>query len=124
MSALPYKSPLQLARAQGKVDRLDSALEATFAQQLRAEGLPAAERNYVFLPDRKLELDFAWPRARFSVEIDGAVHRITERFHSDREKHALALLAGWVILPVTGRHVRSGQAIAWARALLWERLPL
>ena len=116
-----HVTPLQLARAQGKVDRIDSAIEAQFAQQARAEGLPQWQRNHVFLPDRRLEFDFAWPAVRFAVEIQGAVHRITGHFHRDAEKHALALLAGWIILPVTGRTIRSGQAIKWAKALLWER---
>jgi very-short-patch-repair endonuclease len=120
MNALA-KTPLQLARDQGKVGRIDSAIEATFAMQARAEGLPQWVRNHVFLPDRLLQIDFAWPALRFGIEVQGAVHRIGNHIHRDCEKQALALLAGWTILPVTGRHVRSGQAIAWARSLIWER---
>lgn len=120
MNALP-RTPVQLAQEQGKCGRMDSAIEAAFAMQARAVGLPQWVRNYVFLPNRKLELDFSWPALKFAVEIQGAVHRITERFHGDSEKHALALLAGWTILPVTGRHIRSGKAIEWAQSLLWER---
>lgn len=113
---------LKMARAQGKVDRIDSPIEALFAQQARAEHLPPWERNFIFLPDRKFELDWAWPRIRFGIEIQGAVHAM--HLHRDAEKHALALLAGWTILPVTGRHIRAGQAIRWAKSLLWERAPL
>lgn len=106
-----------------KAVRIDSTIEAMFAQQAKAVKLPPWERNYRFLPDRKLEIDFAWVDIKFGIEIDGAVHRITTRFHADREKHAQALLAGWTILPVTGRHVRGGEAIQWAEELLKRRMP-
>jgi very-short-patch-repair endonuclease len=123
MSANP--ALVRMARQQGKIPaRIDSDIEAKFALHCGAENFPRWERNYRFLPDRKLEIDFAWPALLLGIEIQGAVHRITEHFHRDAEKMALALLAGWTILPVTGRHVRSGQAIAWAKSLLWERAPL
>lgn len=110
---------VRLARAQGKVaGRLDSELEARFVQQLKAVHAPAWERNYRFHGERKWELDFAWPEDRFAVEIDGEVHRIKERFHKDITKHAAALIAGWMVLRVDGRAVRSGEALEWALKLL------
>jgi very-short-patch-repair endonuclease len=119
-----HTSYMRMARTQGKLEgRPDSAIEGIFAQQLRIEHAPSYLRNYVFLPDRKLELDFAWVKIKFAVEVQGAVHRITERFHGDSEKHALALLAGWTILPVTGRLIRDGRAIGWAMELLRRRSP-
>lgn len=120
MNALP-KTPVQLAREQMKIERIDSVLEATFALQARAEKFPPWVRNFVFLPDRRLEIDFAWPDLKFGVEIHGGVHRVGTHLERDAEKIALALLAGWTILPVASRHVRSGRAIAWAKSLLWER---
>jgi very-short-patch-repair endonuclease len=118
------KSFLRIARTQGKVARVDSKIEALFSQQLRVDRAPDWDRNFKFLaPERDLELDFAWPRIKFAVEVQGAVHRITERFHADREKHALAILADWTILPVTGRHVRDGRAIQWAMEILRRRMP-
>lgn len=117
------RSPLQLARAQGKVGRVDSAIEAMFAQHWRAERMPDYVRNYAgAIPGRALEIDFAVVPVRFGVEIQGAVHRIEEHFHRDTEKLALAMLAGWQILAVTGRQVRDGSAIVWARELLAKRI--
>lgn len=122
MSAKP-RSMLQLARAQGKVGRVDSAIEAEFAQQLKAEHVPAWIRNFRFLEaiGRKHELDFCWPRLWFAVEVEGEVHRIKERFHEDIKKHWYAMRAGWTVLRVDGRAIRSGDAIQWTRALIWER---
>lgn len=101
----------------------DSPLEAAFTLQLRElkqrwPGLPAWRRNHVFLAGRKFELDYAWPELWFGLEIDGAVHLTRERFHGDREKQALALIAGWKILPVTGLHVRDLRAIGWCEEML------
>lgn len=112
---------LKLARAQGKLDRVDSAIEALFAQQLRAHKVRPWVRNHVFIPGRRLELDFAFPADRRAIEIEGEVHRIKARFHGDIEKHALALLHNWTILRLDGRAVRSAQGIAWALEL-WPDL--
>lgn len=112
---------LKLAQAQGKVGRIDSPIEALFAQQLRAFRVRAWVRNHVFIPGRKLEIDFCWPDDKRGVEIEGAVHRIKTRFHSDIEKHALARLNGWEILRVDGRAVRNAQGIGWL-AQLWPDL--
>lgn len=98
--------------------------KAHLARDMRAEHLPAAVRQYIVNPDRRWRLDFAWPGIKVAVEVDGEVHRIAERFHSDIEKHAWLTLNGWTLLRVGGREVRSGQAITWLKTLLWERAPL
>lgn len=69
-------------------------------------------------PERRFRVDFAWPDRRVIVEVDGEVHRIKARFHADIEKHALLVLAGWTVLRVGGREVRSGQAVQWVRQVL------
>lgn len=116
------RTPLQLARAQGKVERLDSPIEALFAQQLRAYKAPAHERNYRgAIPGRELEMDFAFVPIRLGIEVQGRVHCIFENLQRDTEKHALALLAGWLVLPVTGRQIRDGRAIQWAMDLITQR---
>jgi very-short-patch-repair endonuclease len=91
------------------------------ALHIKADKLPEPVREFEFHPLRGWRFDFAWPAIKFAVEVDGEVHRIKERFHADIEKRAVALLNGWDVLHVGGREVRSGQAIAWLKALLWER---
>jgi len=46
-----------------------------------------------------------------AVEVDGVVHRIKAQFQRDREKHNLALIAGWRVLHVSPDDVRSGKAL-------------
>lgn len=105
------------ARAAG-ARRGPSPLELAFAQQLSILRIAAPEREFRFIEGRNFRLDFAWPGARVAVEVQGMVHRIKGRFRADIEKRALALLAGWRVLEVSGAEIRSGQAIAWLIALL------
>jgi len=97
----------------------ESAIEALFAQQIEAKGLPRPEREYKgAVIGRKYRLDFAWPDLKIAVECCGHVHRIRERFLADCERTCLLVLAGWRILPVSGDDVRSGRAVGWLAILL------
>ena len=113
------KTLLQHARAQGKVDRIDSRIEATLAQQLRAEHFPPWTRNHLFMaPERKFELDFCWAEHKFAIEVEGEVHRIKARFHEDIRKHWYAMRAGWTVLRLDGRVIRSGEGVKWAKEMI------
>lgn len=104
-----------------EVDRKQSDIEIMLAEQIHLLQLPVPKRNYLFMPGRRLELDFAWPERLIALEVQGMVHRIAERFKADIEKRALALLAGWRILEVGGQEIRSGQASRWLEELLKEK---
>lgn len=95
-----------------------SKIERRFEQQLTDAGITGYQRNYFFLPDRDLELDFVWVPVKMAVEVQGMAHRIKGKFKRDIEKRALALLAGWRVLEVGGDEVRSGKALEWLRMLL------
>jgi very-short-patch-repair endonuclease len=96
------------------VARPESKLERRLSQQLTDNSaIPAHQRNYFFLPDRDLELDFAWPSRKIAVEVQGMAHRIKGKFKRDIEKRALAMLAGWRVLEVDGSAIRDGRAMAW-----------
>lgn len=84
--------------------------EEEFAAQLDARGITYV-REYRFMADRKFRFDIAIVIFKIAVEVDGQVHRIRERFASDREKMNLALLQGWRVLHVGSEEVQSGQAL-------------
>lgn len=112
---------LQERRVTG-VKRITSTLtgkrwEDEFAAQLEDAGI-AYRREYRFVPGRKFRFDFAFPDRQIAVEIDGAVHRIKVRFHSDREKGNLAILHGWRVLHVGPDAVRDGRALEILRQLV------
>jgi very-short-patch-repair endonuclease len=110
--------PVEEKRVRKGTKRGPSPLELAFAEQLSILRIPAPVREHRFIDERNFRLDFAWPSARVAVEVQGMVHRIKGRFREDIEKRALALLAGWRVLEVSGAEIRSGQAIAWLIALL------
>lgn len=100
----------------------ESKLERRFNQQLADNPeIPAARRNYFFLPDRDFEFDYAWPSLKVAVEVQGMAHRIKGKWKRDIEKRALALLAGWEVLEVDGVHIRNGTALVWLKRLLGAR---
>ena len=75
-------------------------------------------RQFRPFPDRKWKLDFAWPRFKLALEVDGAVHRIKATFKSSFERGFWLLRAGWIVLHVGGDQVRSGEAVQWLEQLL------
>ncbi len=86
-------------------DRLevDSALEARWLRSLRRAGLaPPAFQHQVVVGDRLLVMDFAWPRHRVGVEVDGwDPHRHRSAWDRDHDKINAYLEAGWRVLFVT-----------------------
>lgn len=109
----PSASDADKPRTKKRLPRAASPIAALLELHMRAHKLPAPQPEYRFLEERRFRFDYAWPRLGLAVEVDGEVHRIKSRFHADIEKHALALLAGWTILRVGGREVRSGVAVQW-----------
>lgn len=92
--------------------------EKLLTQQCVAEGLPEFEREFRFHSQRKWRIDLAWPKVKLAVEIDGAVHRIKERFRGDIEKHQALLFAGWKLLRVSTMQVRNGEAVKLVKKAL------
>jgi len=97
---------------------MTSRLENLLEQHIRAYKLPKPERNYKGIKNRRLEFDFAWPAIKIAVEVQGGVwkkggHTSGKGVTRDCEKMCLAQLEGWILLPVTGDHVKEGKAIDW-----------
>ena len=78
-------------------------LEAIFALQLRATGMPPHVTEYAFHPTRKWRFDAAWPDLKVAVEIDGGTgnggrHVRPVGFRNDCIKLNEAALLGWLVL--------------------------
>ncbi len=80
-----------------------------------ADGLP--EREYLFKSDRRWRFDFAWPRAKVAVEIDGFGfgHQAQQCISNQNEKQNSAIEMGWTVLRYTSRclgsHAKTEQAV-------------
>ncbi len=91
--------------------------EETFAFHCAVHKL-SPTREYLFHPDRKWRIDFAWPDLKLAVEVESSVHRIRSRFAGDLDKYNALVLAGWTLLRYTRKMIESGQAINEVTAVL------
>lgn len=122
---------------------MKSSLEEELAMQLRAAGI-AFEREFRFCPWRKFRADFVIKaRSPFQVgdiegfptwggvpmtnlvlvEVQGGGfvnggHSRGMGLERDCEKMATAAALGWRVLPVTGRQIKNGTALALIEAAL------
>ena len=101
-----------------------SALEDLMALQIRADRLPEPQREAVLIPGRKFRVDFFWPTEKVCLEVNGGVwmkggaHSLPSNIERDYEKLNLLQLAGYVVLSVSGKAVKSGQALQWLKMAL------
>ena len=124
----PARKDMRGARVRARKARAargPSKLEALLASHIHAAGLPAPEREAVLVPNRRYRADFAWSDEglRLVVEVQGGTfrggrHTRGAGYESDCEKLALLTLQGYRVLWVTGRQVRSGQALRWIQDAL------
>jgi very-short-patch-repair endonuclease len=99
-----------------------SELEDALACQLDIAGLKY-RRQHRFHPKRRWLLDFAFPRKKVSIEVEGGIwtggrHTRGDGFEKDCEKQNTAVCMGWKYLRVTDRHIREGTALKWVLELV------
>jgi very-short-patch-repair endonuclease len=94
--------------------------EDMMAKQLREAGFKGYRRNARFIPGRRYEADFWFPRLKLAIEVDGGLwmprggHTSGSGAKRDRERDMLAYLADGILTwRVASDHVKSGEAIAW-----------
>lgn len=107
---------------------MSSNLEEALAFQIRADGLPVPEREFVAIPGRRFRFDFGWPDPAYKLlcEVQGGVfikgaHSTGVGITRDAEKAALAAVHGYRLIPVTAQHIKSGMALKWIREALWSK---
>jgi very-short-patch-repair endonuclease len=98
--------------------RKPSEIEEKMAEQIWLCKLPEPVRQFQPFPQRKWKIDFAWPRYKLALEVDGMVHRIKATFKSSFERGYWLMRADWRVLHVGGDQVRSGEAVTWIEQLL------
>lgn len=101
-------------------------LEDALLDQIKQTGLPLPRREVLVVPDRQYRADFAWPDQMLAVEVQGGIwgqdtkssHAHPKAIERDAEKHSLMAVAGWRLIVVTGKHIETGQAVAWIKQAL------
>lgn len=92
-----------------------SLLELSLIAQMKGR-VPAPMGEYKFHPSRRWRFDFAWPRKKIAVEVEGGTayrsrHTTMAGFEADCEKYNEAALMGWTVLRVTSKMVKDGRAL-------------
>lgn len=110
-------------RGAAKVARPPSEGEETLMLHIRAEKLPAPEREFRFAAPRLWRFDFAWPDRMLAVEVEGGAwnggrHTRGSGFIRDAEKYNAAAMLGWRVLRFVTDQVRNGMAIAQVKEAL------
>lgn len=100
-----------------------SQLEILFERHIQDARLPTPETAYKFHPTRKWEADFAYPRYRLLIEIEGGEwtqgrHSRAKGFINDCEKYAEAQILGWRVLRIPGTWVHDGTGVGYLDRLL------
>jgi very-short-patch-repair endonuclease len=107
---------------------MPSELERAFSTLLKQHKIPPPEAEYPLLANigRKHRADFAWPKFKVAVEVEGGAfiggrHVQGGGFEKDIEKYNLCALQGWIVLRATRAHIASGQAMEWLKQALEVR---
>jgi predicted transcriptional regulator of viral defense system len=89
----------------------ESDLEELLLSLCREAGLPVPERQFYIDPgdgEPMVRADFAWPTEKLIVEADSdRYHRTRSAFESDRRRDQRLMLAGWRVIRVTYRQLKS-----------------
>lgn len=85
--------------------------------------LPSPVMEYEPMVGRKFRADLAWPDHRLICEIQGGSwaggrHTSGSGYAKDRARTNDLTCAGWRVIEIIPRHIRTGEAIAWIAALL------
>lgn len=128
VSRMPPGARLSVTQMQGAEDT--GRFQRALAMASSGVGFPPFERDYRYVPGRKYEADMAFLEQRLLVEVQGGIWRRGGGAHSggkaierDIEKHQLAVIYRWHMLPVTTDQVTDGTALTIInealRALGW-----
>lgn len=110
-----------------------SYLETQFERLLLRHQLPQPVREYKFHPIRKWRFDFAWPKIKLAVEIDGGTfggtkmlgnHAIGKRYQEDCIKSNAAQLDGWAVLRADREMVCTEEFGDIVKAMILKRIEL
>ena len=112
----------------GKQKTKKTEPEQLLSKQLYAKGFRGYRRNVQFIPGRKFEADFYFPRIKLVVEVDGGLwmkrggHTTGVGAKRDRERDMLAYLTKSILtLRVASDHVKDGSAIEWLAKAIPQR---
>lgn len=106
-----------------------SRWEAQLERDLVLLGLPSPNREHPVVSGRRWRFDLAWPVRRIAVEVQGGTrwgrsrHSKGEGYENDCRKLLAAQMDGWIVIYVTSRMVKSGEAQELVKEAFEARRP-
>lgn len=93
-----------------------SEIAKKLARQIKAAGLPEPVPEYLFHPKRNWRFDFAYPKHRIALEVEGGTwtggrHTRGKGFADDCRKYNEAALMGWRVFRFTSDMIQAGDAV-------------
>lgn len=114
-----------LARELAKRQKKHKSSVPALLAQIKMLGLPMPQPEYRFDGRRMWRLDLVWlsSRRKLAIEVDGGGfvagrHGRGTGIEADAEKFAHAAIAGFLVIRVTPKQIKSGQAVRWIETLL------
>lgn len=102
-----------------------SPLEEKFLRQLKERGLVRGiQRELTFAPKRRFRFDFAWPKKKLAVEINGGIwlrrggHSTGKGIENDLRKLQLARSLGWTVFSYSNKMIHDCSAVEEVEAWL------
>lgn len=97
--------------------------ENVLAALLVREGIQAPSTEYRFHATWKWRFDYAWPRWKVALEVEGGVwtggrHTRGSGFVKDMKKYNHAAAMGWLVLRCQPRTLATGETMAYLKAAL------
>jgi very-short-patch-repair endonuclease len=96
-----------------------SYLEQHFAKVVVEAKLPTPVREYQFF---RYRFDFAWPKIKVAVEVDGEHHKKGDQLRSDKRKDRVAKIHGWVVIRADRNSIHSPEFLNKVRKTIRERI--
>ena len=101
-----------------------SDLEDKLEFQLKSAKMAGFTREYKFHPKRRWRLDFAWVDKKIGVEVEGGIwlprsgHNTGVGISRDVEKGNALTLLGLKLIRLTGKMIKSGEALNIIESIL------
>jgi hypothetical protein len=106
------RKPRKKYRRTGSMDddlniKHKTEIKDMFTMLMEKEGIPCWP-EFLFMPDRKYAMDYAWPEYKLCLEVEGGIHLKGNSGHSsgvgikrDMDKISMSASLGWRTLRVT-----------------------
>ena len=101
-----------------------SYLEDSFDLWLKTEKIKAPVKELRFALPRQWRFDYAWPKEKVAIEIEGILpgqggrHQRVSGFLQDCLKYESAMMLGWMVYRVPGPWVATPASHIWRREVM------